>query len=80
MMQEDAGGWYKRLTPEAKQKRRARGVVHMAIKRGTMQRLPCSVCGNPNSEAHHHKGYDPINARNVIFLCKDHHIDVEKRI
>lgn len=75
----DAGGWYKRLTPEQRQKRRARAVIHHSIKRGKMERKPCEVCGEPNGQAHHHNGYDKPHVKDVKFLCFKHHKEEEAK-
>lgn len=76
----DAGGWYKRLTPEQKQKRRARAVVHNRIKRGKMERHPCEICGNPNSEKHHYAGYSKEHVGTVRDLCKLCHGEEDKKL
>jgi ribosomal protein S27AE len=55
---------------EAK-KRRAHQLVSIALKAGTLIRKPCEQCGDPESIAHHHKGYDfPLE---VEWLCRHHH-------
>lgn len=36
-----------------------------------MKRLPCEVCGNVKSEAHHDDYSKPYDVR---FLCREHHI------
>lgn len=50
--------------------RRAHNAVRRAILRGTLVRLPCEVCGDPRSEAHHPDHSKPLEVR---FLCKLHH-------
>lgn len=75
----DAGGWYKRLTPEKKEKRRARAVIYSRIKRGKMERHPCEICGNPKSEKHHYAGYSKDKAAIVRDLCKMCHILEDKK-
>lgn len=70
----DGGEWYKRLTQEQLKKKRARAVIHINVKRGNIQRGLCEVCGNPNAEGHHYKGYDPEHAKLVRWLCKEHHL------
>ena len=38
---------------------------------------PCEVCQDPQSQAHHYKGYDhPLEVR---WLCRKHHIEAEKK-
>lgn len=40
------------------------------IRNGKIKKLPCLICNNPDSEAHHP---DYSNPENVVFLCKKHH-------
>jgi hypothetical protein len=44
--------------------------VHRAIISGKMIKLPCSICGNKNSQAHHEDYNKPLN---IIWLCQTHH-------
>lgn len=55
------------LVPE---KIRARDAIYKALKTGKIKRLPCEVCSNPKSEAHHE---DYAKKLDVIWLCKKHH-------
>lgn len=41
-----------------------------AVKHGKIKRLPCEICGNPKSVAHHP---DYKREFEVIFLCHVHH-------
>ena len=50
-------------------RRRARDVVRSALCRGTMVRLPCAECENPETKAFHCDFYQP---RRVRWLCQDH--------
>ena len=50
-------------------KRNARSKTFTAIKNGTIQVLPCLICGD-KSEAHHHDYSRPLD---VMWLCKTHH-------
>ena len=44
---------------------------HTALRHGLIERKPCEVCGDENSELHHDQGYDkPLAGR---FLCPHHH-------
>jgi len=70
--------WYKNLTQEQKEKRRRRASVWSRISRGKLIPKPCEVCGNPKTEAHHHKGYDAINTLDIRWLCKLHHAALER--
>ena len=69
----EKGGW-KNMTPEQRQRAVARKYVNNRVKRGLMKRLTCAVCGDPNSQAHHHKGYSKEHAGDVIWLCVPHHL------
>lgn len=55
------------------EKIRARNLVRHALKRGTLIRLPCSICGDTNSFAHHHDYSQPLQ---VEWLCRKHHQSV----
>lgn len=46
-----------------------------AIKRGTLTRLPCEVCGAMPSEAHHDDYSKPLDVR---WLCLPHHRELHK--
>lgn len=48
---------------------RARAVVKMAIRRGTMKREPCEICGEPEAQAHH---LDYRKPKQVRWLCDKH--------
>jgi transcription elongation factor Elf1 len=50
-------------------KRSARSKTFTAIKNGTIQVLPCLICGD-KAEAHHHDYSRPLD---VMWLCKTHH-------
>jgi len=45
-----------------------------------MERKPCEICGDPNSEADHYIGYNYENAKVVRWLCKFHHTQEHLRI
>lgn len=51
-------------------KRHAHHMVNNAVRNGKLVKLPCSVCGNPKSEAHHEDYSKPLD---VIWLCRKHH-------
>lgn len=72
------GGW-KNMTPDQRQRAVARKYVNNRVKRGLMNRLPCVVCGDPKSQAHHHKGYSKEHAADVIWLCLPHHLEAERK-
>ncbi len=51
-------------------KSKARTDLHHAIEKGILTRLPCEVCQNPTSQAHHEDYSKPLQ---VIWLCSKHH-------
>lgn len=51
-------------------KYKARQMVSRFVREGKIKRLPCSVCGNPNSQAHHEDYSKPLD---VVWLCFKHH-------
>jgi hypothetical protein len=67
-------------------KRRARRLVQMRVRRGTMPHpssLPCSRCGTMPEESgkrheyHHHKGYSLEYRADVVCLCSTCHSQEE---
>lgn len=50
---------------------KAQKAVYGAIKKGSLKRLPCEVCGKEKSEAHHHDYGKPLD---VKWLCRAHHL------
>lgn len=48
----------------------AYGRLDRAIKKGVIQRKPCEVCGDPNSDGHHEDYSQPLKVR---WLCRSHH-------
>lgn len=58
-------------------KARCRRKVNNAIRYGRIIRLPCEVCGNQKSEAHHEDYRSPLK---VTWLCHRHHLLTEGRI
>jgi hypothetical protein len=51
-------------------KEKARSAIARAIKYGRLKRLPCEVCGDINSQAHHE---DYRKKLEVKWLCFKHH-------
>jgi transcriptional regulator with XRE-family HTH domain len=51
-------------------KYRARTLLNHAVYSGEIFRLPCTVCGNKDSEGHHEDYNKPLE---VIWLCSKHH-------
>lgn len=73
------GGSLKCLTPRSRERVRIRNYLNTKVHRGQIQRLPCAVCGNPNSQAHHHHGYAKEHALDVVWLCYTHHLEAERK-
>ncbi len=73
------GSWAWRISdPVRRVKVRARAILNTAVVRGKIKRMPCEVCGNPETEAHHYLGYAKENALKVRWLCKRHHAEAER--
>jgi hypothetical protein len=66
---------YNDLSDDEKLKSNIRAKVKMRIRRGLIKRLPCEICGNPKSEAHHD---DYSKIYEVRFLCRKHHNEYHK--
>ena len=54
---------------------KARQSVSNALRDGRMIRMPCVVCGEQKSEAHHP---DYSQSLNVVWVCFRHHRDIHK--
>lgn len=52
---------------------RARVAMAYAVRSGRLVRGPCVVCGDPNTEGHHHAGYEREHWLDVTWLCMPHH-------
>jgi hypothetical protein len=63
----------------ARDKNRARSAVSWALKKGTLTRQPCEVCGAEKTDAHHDNYDEPLGVR---WLCRKHHrgVHVEVKI
>lgn len=70
-----------RKKPEVKFKSAARRAVQYALRAGNLIRPQvCSQCNAPcKPEAHHHRGYDRPQWLDVIWLCVQCHIQLEKK-
>lgn len=51
-------------------KYKAHGMVNRAIRAKKLFRMPCEVCGNEKTDAHHDDYDMPLNVR---WLCSEHH-------
>lgn len=53
-------------------KRMVHGIVAYAIRIGHLRKMPCIICGNENSHAHHCDYDKPLD---VMWLCPLHHAE-----
>jgi len=51
--------------------------VNNAVRDGRLEKEPCAVCGNENSEAHHEDYLQPLV---VVWLCRKHHMLLHGKI
>lgn len=56
---------------------RARNIIDKMIVSGVLKRLPCEICGDKNSQAHH---YDYSKPLDVTWLCFKHHREAHGQI
>jgi hypothetical protein len=61
---------YRAANPE---KVRAKNRVQRAVRSGRLERGPCRICGEANSEGHHSDYSKPLD---VVWLCRKHHKDL----
>lgn len=54
----------------SKEQAQASAKICDAVNKGKIERQPCIVCGDPNSEGHHEDYSKPME---VIWLCDKHH-------
>lgn len=64
------------LTDIQKKKANARSYVNQYIKRGKINKLPCSICGDLNVQAHHEDYSKPLE---IIWYCVKHHVEHHKK-
>lgn len=65
---------YREKFPE---KCKARMAVIIKIRKGTITRQPCEICGKPNAEAHHPDYSKPLE---IKWLCSLHHKQIHVSI
>lgn len=63
----------RRYRQRHREKYRAHTILNNALASGKIQKLPCSQCGNPNSQAHHEDYSQPLE---VVWLCARHHSEL----
>ena len=60
-----------------KRRMKCHNALRRAVLKGVVTRMPCEVCGNEKSHAHH-EDYDfPLL---VVWLCSQHHKDRHKQL
>lgn len=57
-------------------KKSARAYIYRGVLSGKISKLPCQVCGNIKSEAHHSDYTKPLS---VEWLCRIHHRQADYR-
>lgn len=62
--------------PENRSRHLARLKLNYAIRSGKITRLPCEVCGNPKSQAHHDDYSKPLD---VKWKCQKHHSEIHRK-
>ncbi|MBT6047826.1 MAG: hypothetical protein HOG49_13535 [Candidatus Scalindua sp.] len=67
----------KRMREKYPEKYSARMEALKAIRKGTLVKKPCEVCGEIKVEGHHEDYNKPLD---VMWLCKKHHVAREKLI
>jgi DNA repair exonuclease SbcCD ATPase subunit len=55
---------------------RASVAVGRAIRKGTIRKQPCHVCGAEKAEAHHTHYSHPLE---VVWLCRSHHVQLHRQ-
>ncbi len=63
--------YQKRYKEENPEKKQAQILVNEAVKKGTLKREPCVVCGKEKSVGHHPDYSKPLC---VIWYCQKHHM------
>jgi len=51
--------------------------LNLAFQQGRIKRLPCFVCNNPKTDAHHQDYSKPLE---VFWLCREHHQEFHKNL
>lgn len=64
--------WYERNPDRA----RARRLYRSALKAGKLVCQPCEVCGAAEVDGHHEDYSKPLE---VVWLCRQHHLEVHQR-
>ncbi len=67
----------KRMRKRYPEKFSAREKLRYEVRMGRIQKLPCQICGDIKSQAHHEDYAKPLE---VIWLCQKHHNDVHNNL
>jgi hypothetical protein len=65
-----------RLKPRANYKENCKALFLKAVKKGIIQRQPCSECGSLKAEGHHNDYYKPLE---VTWLCRWCHAKLRRK-
>lgn len=68
---------YREWRRSHRDKRAAHRTIYKAVRRGTLIRKPCEVCGDTKSEAHHSNYSQRLNVR---WLCRRHHMQLHREM
>lgn len=60
-----------------KVKRNIYQTIYRGIKKGTLKRKPCIICGTVKSEAHHEDYSKPLD---VVWYCHIHHLNLHRQL
>lgn len=52
-----------------REKYKARSIVNHAIRDGRIERMPCEICGEPKTQAHHDDYDKPLDVRWLCVKC-----------
>lgn len=63
-----------------KEKQTARNKITHGLQNGTIKQELCKICGEKETQAHHHKGYAKEHQLDIIWLCKKHHLEEHERL
>lgn len=66
----------KKYRNKFKEKVAAHNKVAKSIMNGSLIKLPCQICGNEKSNAHHEDYSKPLD---IIWLCRKHHEEIHHR-
>jgi hypothetical protein len=66
---------HSQLPEEKRKKANARSYLNVYVRLGKVRKMPCEVCSNPKSEAHHDDYNKPLE---VKWLCRPHHLEYHR--